>query len=134
MREAYTKLLRDNKIKVTPQRLAIVELMEKNGHISIDDLYQQILDSFPTISLATLYKNLNSMVATGFVTEVKINGLKSKYELTKSAHSHLICERCKSVEDIFIDASTLMQHLADQTNFKATATSIQIFGHCSKCQ
>ena len=50
----YTKLLKDYNLKVTPQRIAIVDELHKHGHMNIDSLYQVLLVKFPSISLATI--------------------------------------------------------------------------------
>ena len=57
--ETIIQKLRDNHHKITPQRLAIVEILAKSeGHPSVEDIYEQIKDDFPTMSLATVYRNI----------------------------------------------------------------------------
>ena len=67
----YENLLRGYSLKVTPQRIAIVEDLYKNGHMSINELYKSVKERFSTISLATIYKNINSMIDVSFVKEIK---------------------------------------------------------------
>jgi hypothetical protein len=62
----YIKLLKDCNLKLTPQRLAIIEVLNTNGHMSVDDLYTILLEKFPSISLATIYKNVNAMRENSF--------------------------------------------------------------------
>lgn len=62
----YTNLLKEYDLKVTPQRVAIVEELYKNGHMNIDDLYKKLLSKFPSVSLATIYKNINAMIEKFF--------------------------------------------------------------------
>ncbi|MEN8212400.1 MAG: transcriptional repressor, partial [Thermodesulfobacteriota bacterium] len=51
--------LRDNNHKITPQRLAIVDILSKgSGHPSVEDIYSQLNHDFPTMSLATVYRNI----------------------------------------------------------------------------
>ena len=54
----YIALLKDNNLKVTPQRLTIVEELYVNGHMNIDQVYKSLQEKFPSISLATIYKNI----------------------------------------------------------------------------
>ena len=96
----YTNLLKEYDLKVTPQRVAIVEELYNNGHMNIDDLYKKLLSKFPSVSLATIYKNINAMVEKVFLSEVKIPNSKSVYELVKTEHAHLVCSCCGYIEDI----------------------------------
>jgi len=127
-------LLKEYNLKVTPQRVAIVEELYKNGHMNIDDLYKNLLEKFPSISLATIYKNVNAMVEKIFLNEVKVPDAKTVYELVKEEHSHLVCSSCGKIEDIIIDTSVLNNSLASISNFKIDNTEVVFQGTCEKCQ
>ncbi len=129
----YTNLLKEYDLKVTPQRVAIVEELYKNGHMNIDELYRNLLSKFPSISLATIYKNINSMVEKLFLSEVKIPETKSVYELTKTEHAHLACSCCGHIEDIMLDASSILTEASKVSSFKINSTNIVLSGLCSKC-
>ncbi|MEN5406331.1 Fur family transcriptional regulator [Aliarcobacter butzleri] len=129
----YTNLLKEYDLKVTPQRVAIVEELYKNGHMNIDDLYKKLLAKFPSISLATIYKNINAMVEKVFLSEVKIPETKSVYELVKAEHAHLACSCCGYIEDIMLDSSDLVEQVSKISSFKVNSTNIVISGICSKC-
>ncbi len=126
-----SQLLKEYNLKVTPQRIAIVDELYYNGHMNIDDLYKKLLKKFPSISLATIYKNINAMIEKVFLTEVKIPDAKSVYELAKEEHSHLVCFSCGKIEDIHLDTSVLEKSI--QTNFKILNTSVIFSGTCFKC-
>lgn len=129
----YTNLLKEYDLKVTPQRVAIVEELYKNGHMNIDDLYKKLLAKFPSISLATIYKNINAMVEKVFLSEVKIPETKSVYELVKAEHAHLSCSCCGYIEDIMLDSSDIAEQVSKISSFKVNSTNIVISGICSKC-
>jgi len=84
----YREILKTYNLKATPQRMYMIEEIEKKGHIDIDNLYESLKNIFPYISLATVYKNINSMMDNGFITEVKIPKHKARYELSKERHAH----------------------------------------------
>lgn len=127
-------LLKEYELKVTPQRVAIVEELHKNGHMNIDDLYKNLLEKFPSISLATIYKNVNAMIEKIFLIEVKVPQAKSVFELAKEQHSHLVCSSCGKIEDIYIDTSAVNNSLMAISNFKIDTTDVVFTGTCSKCQ
>uniref|UniRef100_UPI0040473157 Fur family transcriptional regulator n=1 Tax=Aliarcobacter sp. TaxID=2321116 RepID=UPI0040473157 len=129
----YTSLLKEYDLKVTPQRVAIVEELYNNGHMNIDDLYKKLLSKFPSVSLATIYKNINAMVEKVFLSEVKIPNSKSVYELVKSEHAHLVCSCCGSIEDISLDATSLLNEVSSLSSFKIDSTNIVLSGICPKC-
>ena len=131
--ENYTTILKQYDLKVTPQRIAIVEELYKNGHMNIDELYRNLLSKFPSISLATIYKNINSMVEKLFLSEVKIPESKSVYELTKTEHAHMVCSSCGSICDIMLDVSSIVQEASTLTDFRIDSTNIVLNGTCGKC-
>ena len=132
--ERYENLLRNSNIKVTPQRLAIVEELNGHVHMSIEELYKAIKKKFPSISLATVYKNINAMMDQGFIQEVKVPGQKSKYELTKAPHSHIVCENCGKVEDIALDLEKVTRNAANITRYEIRDKALILSGLCPACK
>lgn len=130
----YTDALRAHNLKATPQRLAIINILDVNGHVSLENLYRQMLNKFHSISLATIYKNINLMLESAFIQEVKIPHAKSVYELTKSEHSHLVCENCSSVEDITIDLQEIQNFTNQTTEFEINSATIVFSGLCRECR
>ena len=113
----YIKTLKQYELKVTPQRVAIVEELYICGHLNIDQLYNKLLDKFPSISLATIYKNMNSMIERNFVQEVKVPNEKSVYELSKANHAHFVCDGCKTIEDLHLDMQSILTQVQVNTNY-----------------
>ncbi|MGE4517152.1 MAG: Fur family transcriptional regulator [Arcobacteraceae bacterium] len=129
----YANTLKNFDLKVTPQRVAIVQELYVCGHLNIDQLYNKLLEKFPSISLATIYKNMNAMIEKIFVQEVKIPNEKSVYELTKERHAHFVCECCKKIEDIHLDTDNLLTQVAQKTHYTIKSTSLVFNGICSEC-
>ena len=130
----FTDELRLHNLKATPQRLAISEALHTKGHINIDSLYELMLKKFSSISLATIYKNINIMLGNSFIQEVKIPLNKSVYELTKTAHSHLVCDKCGMVEDITLNMEQILSETASKSNFKISKTNLVLSGYCQNCK
>jgi Fur family peroxide stress response transcriptional regulator len=130
----YENLLHEHTLKATPQRLGILSLMHANGHISIDELFEQIKKQFSSISLATLYKNINAMLESSLITEVKIPNMKPKYEIAKDTHAHLLCDACGEFKDISIDLEKLISLTEAKSNYALKDTSLIFSGLCEKCQ
>ncbi len=130
----FTNELRLHNLKATPQRLAISDAMHTHGHINIDALYTIMLKKFNSISLATIYKNINLMLDNSFIQEVKLPQNKSVYEITKEVHSHLVCQKCEEVSDIELELQTILHEVQIQSNFKVSKTNLVLSGICKKCQ
>ena len=91
-------------IKLTPQRLAILQYLEGNiEHPSADVIYKSVLKKFPTMSFATVYNTLEALKKIGNIQEIKIDSGKKRYDPDISNHHHLICTTCKKINDIQIE-------------------------------
>ncbi len=133
--EYVKELLKDTPLKATPQRLAILKEIYEAGHIDLESIYKNLSNSFPSMSLATVYKNIHTLKKYGVIKELAISGSKSKYEIAKQKpHHHLICKVCGSVIDIEIDTSFLKKQLKDLKDFEVTNCDIYCYGICSRCK
>lgn len=130
----YELLLRERNMKVTPQRLGILTLMHDYGHISIEELYEKIKKQFSSISLATLYKNVNAMIGVSLLKEVKVPNMKSKYEIVKTPHAHLLCQSCGALEDFEMNMEEVSHLLELKSDFKVNETDLVFSGTCHNCQ
>ncbi|PZT47446.1 transcriptional repressor [Helicobacter valdiviensis] len=132
----FKEILKENNLKVTPQRMAILKEIEKNGHISIEEIYENIKENHPSMSLATIYKNLTSMQEAKIIDEVKLPNQKQRYELIKQPHIHLVCESCGDIKDIHLDKAIkdLKENCERETNYKIQDSSIALLGICPNCK
>lgn len=129
----FSLLLHQHNLKVTPQRLAISDIIYTHGHVNIEFLYEKMLARFASISLATIYKNINLMLENTFVQEVKIPNAKSVYELTKEQHSHLVCQKCGCVSDISVNTQNIINTTSKLTPFHIESASVVFSGFCKEC-
>ena len=128
----YIALLKENDLKATIQRTSILKSIDHAGHINIDDIYEDVRELHPTLSLATIYKNIILMQEHNVIIEVPMNGEKSKFELKKDDHIHLICQGCGEIQDTEITEQT--QDALVVENFKLSSSQINLYGLCQKCQ
>jgi len=128
----YISFLQDNDLKATIQRTEILKSIDQAGHFNIDEIYEDVKKHYPTLSLATIYKNIILMVEKGVIIEVPINGKKSKYELKKDDHIHLICQSCGEIHDTKI--SKEKEKILSVDNFELKTAQINLYGICEKCQ
>ena len=128
--------LRDNGHKITPQRLAIVKILAKSeGHPSVENIFDQIKKDFPTMSLATVYRNIVLIKSLGEVLELGFPDGSNRYDGNNpSPHPHAICIKCKKIVDPDLDSLDEMKNEAESdTNFKILNHRLDFFGICSNC-
>ncbi len=132
----YAILLKESGLKATFQRMNILEKIDLYGHMSIDTIYEEVIKTHSSLSLATVYKNIILMVEKGVLVEVPITGKKSKYELLKEDHIHLVCTECGEVEDKpqHTAANELFTFMTNQENFTLSKQQINLYGVCIHCQ
>ncbi len=130
----FTALLKKHNLKVTPQRLKIVTMLHTHGHINIEDLFSEIREEFPNVSLATIYKNIHQMTESGLVREVKIPSLKSVYEVAKEPHLHMVCDKCHKVEDIVLGTDKIIEEAEKVSGYKIEESFITLRGICPECR
>jgi Fur family ferric uptake transcriptional regulator/Fur family peroxide stress response transcriptional regulator len=132
----YATLLKQSDLKATFQRMNILSVIDKYGHMSVDDIYAEVIKVHPSLSLATIYKNIILMVEKGVLVEVPIVGRKSKYELSKADHMHLVCTECGMVEDkqCIGEADAVFESLTQEEHFKLNKRQVNLYGVCKNCQ
>ena len=118
------------------QRELILHALTQNPiHPTADKLYELIRPFMPTISLATVYRNLNQLVDNGIIR--KISGLDGSvhYDHCVEKHYHFICTYCNKVYDVPYDvAQDLEQKLKSLTGLEAQSSDLTFKGICPVCQ
>ncbi len=130
----YTENLRINNLKVTPQRTAILEEIEAAGHIDVERLFEILRISFPTISLATVYKNVSQMYELGLLEVIKVPDHKLQYEISKEPHIHLACNTCGTVIDMDKCINDLMLSAERESGYQLNHSTVVLNGVCPECQ
>ena len=134
--EIIIQKLRDKGHKITPQRLAIVKILAKSeGHPSVENIHGEIKKDFPTMSLATVYKNISLIKSIGEVLELGFPDGSNRYDGNKpTPHPHVICIECKKIVDPDLhNLDEIKKEVALETNFKILNHRLDFFGICSNC-
>jgi Fur family peroxide stress response transcriptional regulator len=125
---------KDIGLKLTPQRLAILDFLEGNtDHPSADDIYKAVSAQHPTMSFATVYNTLDSLREKGYILELTIDPAKKRFDPCTELHHHLICTSCRKVRDIHKD---FVLDLTEQVkgDFSITGNHIEFYGICAECR
>ena len=134
--ETIVRKLRDHGHKITPQRLAIARILATSeGHPSVEHIHARIAEDFPTMSLATVYRNIVLMKSLGEVLELGFPDGSNRYDGNKPyPHPHVVCTKCKKIVDPDLESLDEMKdEVARETNFKILHHRLDFFGICSDC-
>lgn len=132
----FRELAAKHGLAVTHQRQVVYEaVVAAHGHYSPEDIYAAVRRRIPAISLATVYNNLRLFVERGLLREVSPHASTLLVDGNLEPHHHLVCSRCKSVQDIdadFIDFKRLSPHVPQ--GFDLTHPVVEVFGLCRRCR
>ena len=126
------ELLKRKSLKATTSRVSILKIIEDYGHISIEELYLVLKKTHPTISLNTIYLNIDKLKQNGIINQISIDNKRAKYEIKKREHIHLICTICSGVIDKELPIN-IVDSLELGDNFRSEKISINIYGVCKEC-
>lgn len=129
----FKKKLKCSGLKITPQRVAILEKICAMGHPTIEEIYEGILQDYPSISLATIYKNILALCEVGLLNEVKVNLQKQRYEISASEHTHAVCTVCGKIEDVDLKPSYLFKNEKIAKKIKPSHAFAIVYGKCPDC-
>lgn len=96
----YTKKLTDARLKITPQRLAVLEaLLTRKDHPTAERICDLIQASHPNIATGTVYKTLETFVQRGLIRKVGTDRDVMRYDAITEPHHHLYCAKSDRIAD-----------------------------------
>lgn len=129
-----TQTLQDLGYRLTPQRTLVWDVLRASGgHMSAEEVCEQVQRQFPHVNISTVYRTLELLVSLHLVQETHLGPARRFFEVEEEVpHHHLVCERCGCVAHVHDeDLSGLHRALADGHGF--TAKQLTIFGLCAEC-
>ncbi len=131
--EELTKKLVEKSLKVTPQRVAILEAIVKlHNHPKAENIIDYIRKNHPNISTATVYKVLDTFVSCGLINRVRTERDIMRYDAVLESHHHIYCSDSDRIEDYKDDELNrlLSEYFNNKgiPNFKIEDIKLQISG------
>lgn len=133
--ENFKTLLKEKGLKSTAQRVLMLKTIEEAGHIDMDTLHKKMSELTPSISLNTIYLNLEQLTKEGLIAKVSLSSQKNVYETVKEQHIHLVCTACGNIMDKEIENNTIakMKEGAISSGLAPSFVTVNIYGVCKKC-
>jgi Fur family transcriptional regulator, peroxide stress response regulator len=131
--EEYSNKLIAKGLKVTPQRIAILQAIVKlNNHPTAENIIDYIRKNHPNIATATVYKVLDALVSSELIIKVKTERDVMRYDAMMNSHHHLYCSESDRIEDYTDnDLNELLERYFKKKripDFKIEDIKLQIIG------
>jgi Fe2+ or Zn2+ uptake regulation protein len=134
--ELLLERFRQNGLKITPQRRAILELLaDDDSHPTAEQVYQRILSVMPDVSRTTVYNTLRELSDLGELTPVlDLREDGQRYDTNIEPHHHLYCVRCHKLIDIDRDFEGLSLAPEELSGYQILSRQVTFYGVCPDCQ
>lgn len=138
-RDAFKKMLKDKGLKVTGQRMLVLETMAAHPgeHLTAEEIFDLARKRSPDIGLATIYRALQVLVQLGVLDKISFDDGFARYELSREMgqdghhHHHAICLGCRMVFSLEEDLlGPLEQNLMERLGFLVTDHQVKLYGYC----
>lgn len=124
--------------RCTPQRAAVYNyLCQAEHHPTAEEVYQGVKAAIPRISLATVYKALETLVDSGLATKLTAGDGSARYDARSDRHYHLRCLRSGAVQDLAtpFDPALIdkldpdLMHDLQRKGFRVTGYRLELVGY-----
>jgi Fe2+ or Zn2+ uptake regulation protein len=134
-KESITQELKAEGLKLTPQRLAIIEVLieKRDFHPDARSVYEEAKKKKKSLSLSTTYATLNEFTRLGIIKTLQFDSMENRYEGNLKEHLNLICMHCGRILDYKISPLVDQQEISKKTGFSVTDTRLECYGHCRDC-
>ncbi len=114
-------------------RHAVIEL----PHPTAEEVYLSIFKKHPSVSKATVYRNLGLLVEMGEINRFSTGGSFVRYDYNTSEHCHTYCTSCGKIEDLFCENTKGLLKIAEEkvkdTGFSTKKSELVFYGQCAGC-
>ncbi len=127
--------LKDAGMKLTMQRIAILQILQHNtSHPTAMDIYKKLKLKQPTVSFTTVYNTLELLTHVGEIKKLTLDFERAHYDPDMSQHHHAICLKCGAIFDIQHSFSLPINQITSEEFPQITGFHIDFWGYCSKCK
>lgn len=131
-RASFTAALREAGLRLTPQRLAIVQcLAGDETHPTAQEIHDRLQARFPGIAVATVYNTLSALTRIGVCRQLDMEG-PARFDPNVATHHHAVCDRCGAVRDVRAALDESVER-APLPGFRVSRVEKTYRGTCGQC-
>jgi len=134
-KESIIQNLKERGLRITPQRLAIIEVLLEKGHLHPGAyfIYKEAKKKSRSLSLSTTYATINEFSRHGIIKTLQFEGVENRCEGNLDEHINLICEQCRKIIDYEVPIYVDQRDVAKKTGFIITNNRLEYYGYCRDC-
>jgi Fur family peroxide stress response transcriptional regulator len=123
-------------LRLTPQRDVLLRVLSETvGHPTADELVREVRRSLPSVSHATVYRNVQELVRAGLVGTLERAGGAVQFEVNPDSHHHFVCSKCSQVWDVYLDDFEIrVDRRSSLKGFRVDRREVQLHGLCAGCR
>lgn len=131
--------LNEKGLRLTSQRQAVVEAVEKNKgkHLSSNEIFELVKENHPSIGLATIYRTLPLLEKMKLLNKICLDDGCVRYESytpKDEEHHHLICMTCGAVYEVEEDLLGIKEkQIIMENHFSIKSYMVKLYGYCALC-
>jgi len=123
-----------NKRNTVQRQLVLNAVKELNSHSTADQIFEYVAKIHPSISKATVYRNLNLLVESNELLNIGIFQGSARYDHNCHGHYHFMCEGCNKVFDVEGNFSDIIHRVGETDGFNVSSYYLSFSGLCKECQ
>ncbi|MBM4270568.1 MAG: transcriptional repressor [Deltaproteobacteria bacterium] len=134
-KESIIQKLKKRGLRITPQRLSIINVLVKKGHLhpGARFIYREAKKEGTRLSLSSVYENIKELCRCGIIKSLEFDGRENRCEGNLEEHVNLICEHCGKIIDYEVPVSLDQREVAKRTGFMITNNRLEYYGYCAEC-
>ena len=135
-RFALRQLLVTSGSSFTRQRAAVFDYLRGvDYHPTAEEVFIAVKPELPKISLATVYKNLEALVACGAASKLTYGDSAARYEIRTDHHYHSRCLKCGRITDVApATDKQALRLIKSPSGFIVEDYRVELLGHCKNCR
>ncbi len=107
---------------------------ELKNHPTSEEVYNYIRPNFPSISLGTVYRNLNMLSDLNEIRKISTNDNAVRFDYVIENHYHFQCKKCSCILDVFIPSDDVVRNdVFNEHDFRVDSCDVLLKGICVNC-
>ncbi len=116
------------------RRLILEELRKVKSHPTADKVYELVKKRMPTISLGTVYRNLELLADQGEIQKVGVDSMRMHFDGTPKKHDHIRCIKCHRIDDISVSSEISWNDIKNECDYEILGHKVEFYGLCPECR
>ena len=101
-------------------------------HPSAEKIYSSVKKDIPSITLATVYRNLYKLEGQGLVSRFQAGG-ETRFDAEERTHQHFVCRKCGKISDVFNEDISENALSSARKTINADSVEVTFKGLCTQC-